>query len=52
MRPKEKVILVTGSTTGYSICKGGLMTLTRNLADAYGAEGIRVNQMNVGWTLS
>jgi NAD(P)-dependent dehydrogenase (short-subunit alcohol dehydrogenase family) len=36
----------------YSICKGGLMTLTRNLADAYGAEGIRVNQLNVGWTLT
>ena len=36
----------------YSICKGGLMTLTRNLADAYGAEGIQVNQLNVGWTLT
>ena len=36
----------------YSICKGGLMTLTRNLADAHGAEGIRVNQFNVGWTLT
>ena len=28
------------------------MTLTRNLADAHGAEGIRVNQLNVGWTLT
>ena len=36
----------------YSISKGGLMTLTRNLADAHGAEGIRVNQFNVGWTLT
>jgi NAD(P)-dependent dehydrogenase (short-subunit alcohol dehydrogenase family) len=36
----------------YSISKGGLMTLTRNLADAHGAEGIRVNQLNVGWTLT
>jgi NAD(P)-dependent dehydrogenase (short-subunit alcohol dehydrogenase family) len=36
----------------YSICKGGLMTLTRNLADAHGAEGIRINQLNVGWTLT
>ena len=36
----------------YSISKGGLMTLTRNIADAYGAEGIRVNQFNVGWTLT
>ncbi len=36
----------------YSISKGGLMTLTRNLADAHGTEGIRVNQLNVGWTLT
>ena len=25
----------------YAACKGALMTMTRNLADAYGAEGIR-----------
>jgi len=36
----------------YSACKGALMTLTRNLADAHGAERIRVNQLNVGWTLT
>jgi NAD(P)-dependent dehydrogenase (short-subunit alcohol dehydrogenase family) len=36
----------------YSICKGGLMTMTRNLADAHGTEGVRVNQLNVGWTLT
>lgn len=36
----------------YSVSKGGLMTLTRNLADAYGPEGLRVNQFNVGWTLT
>lgn len=36
----------------YSISKGGLMTLTRNIADAYAVEGIRVNQINVGWTLT
>jgi NAD(P)-dependent dehydrogenase (short-subunit alcohol dehydrogenase family) len=36
----------------YSICKGGLMTMTRNLADAHGGEGIRINQLNVGWTLT
>jgi NAD(P)-dependent dehydrogenase (short-subunit alcohol dehydrogenase family) len=36
----------------YSMSKGGLMTLTRNVADAYGAEGIRINQFNVGWTLT
>ena len=36
----------------YSIAKGGLMTLTRNLADALGSEGIQINQLNVGWTLT
>ena len=36
----------------YAISKGGLVTLTRNLADAHGAEGVRVNQLNIGWTLS
>lgn len=36
----------------YAISKGGLMTLTRNIADTYGAEGVRVNQLNLGWVLS
>ena len=36
----------------YSISKGGMTTMTRNLADAHGPEGIRVNQFNVGWTLT
>ncbi len=36
----------------YSLSKAGMMTLTRNLADAYGAEGLRVNALNVGWTLT
>lgn len=36
----------------YSISKGGLMTLTRNLADTLGPRRVRVNQMNVGWTLT
>lgn len=36
----------------YSIAKGGLMTLTRNLADAHAHERVRVNQINVGWTLT
>lgn len=34
----------------YSISKGGLMTLTRNLSDTLSREKIRVNQLNVGWT--
>ena len=36
----------------YSISKGGLMTMTRNLADALGTDGVRFNQLNVGWTLT
>lgn len=36
----------------YSISKGALMTLTRNLANAHAEEGVRVNQLNVGWTLT
>jgi len=34
----------------YSMTKGGLSTMTRNLADSLGAERIRVNQINAGWT--
>ena len=36
----------------YSISKGGLMTLSRNLADALCYERIRVNHFNVGWVLT
>ena len=36
----------------YSMSKAAMTTLTRNLADAHGAEGIRVNQLNVGWVLT
>ena len=36
----------------YSLSKAGMVTLTRNLADAYGAQGLRVNALNVGWTLT
>jgi NAD(P)-dependent dehydrogenase (short-subunit alcohol dehydrogenase family) len=36
----------------YSVSKGGLMTLTRNAAGALNRYRIRVNQLNVGWTLT
>ena len=36
----------------YSVSKGGLMTMTRNAAPALGTYHIRVNQLNVGWTLT
>ena len=55
------VILNIGSVNGYcgeynqlayAVSKGGLMTLSRNLADAHGPEGVRVNHFNVGWVLT
>jgi NAD(P)-dependent dehydrogenase (short-subunit alcohol dehydrogenase family) len=37
----------------YSVSKGALMTLTRNLGDSLHREyGIRVNQINPGWVLT
>ncbi len=36
----------------YSASKGALMTMTKNAAIAWGRYHIRVNQLNVGWTLT
>ena len=36
----------------YSAAKGALMTLTKNLAGYLNQYRIRVNQLNVGWTLT
>ena len=37
----------------YSISKGALMTMTRNLGDTLNREnGVRVNQINPGWVLT
>src|ERR1051325_936993 len=36
----------------YSASKGALMTLSRNLANALGARGVRVNHINPGWVLT
>ncbi len=36
----------------YSISKGALQTLSRNLANAHAAEGVRINHLNVGWVLT
>src|ERR1051325_7451276 len=36
----------------YSVSKGGLMTFTRNAASLLNTARIRVNQINVGWTLT
>jgi NAD(P)-dependent dehydrogenase (short-subunit alcohol dehydrogenase family) len=36
----------------YSVSKGALMTLTRNAAQTLSTHHIRINQLNVGWTLT
>lgn len=37
----------------YSVSKGALMTMTRNLGDTlYRERGVRVNQINPGWVLT
>ena len=37
----------------YSISKGALMTMTRNLGDSlFREKGVRVNQINPGWVLT
>ncbi len=38
--------------TSYSVTKGGLMTFTKNVAQQVNRDHIRVNQINVGWTLT
>ncbi len=55
------VVVNIGSVNGYcgeqnqlvyAISKGGLMTLSRNLADAHGRENVRIFHFNVGWVLT
>jgi NAD(P)-dependent dehydrogenase (short-subunit alcohol dehydrogenase family) len=36
----------------YSIAKGALQTLSRNLANAHATAGVRINHFNVGWVLT
>lgn len=36
----------------YSVSKGGLMTLTKNAASSLAKHKIRINCINVGWTLT
>jgi NAD(P)-dependent dehydrogenase (short-subunit alcohol dehydrogenase family) len=61
LKATKGCVLNIGSVNGYcgeanllaySISKGGLMTLSRNLADALGRDGVRVNHFNVGWVLT
>lgn len=41
-----------GNLLAYSMSKGALMTMTRNLAEAWSSALIRVNQLNLGWILT
>jgi NAD(P)-dependent dehydrogenase (short-subunit alcohol dehydrogenase family) len=61
LKATQGCVLNIGSVNGYcgeanllaySISKGGLMTLSRNLADALGRQRVRVNHFNVGWVLT
>ncbi len=61
LKATQGCVLNVGSINGhcgeagllaYSISKGGLITLSRNLADALCREGVRVNHFNVGWVLT
>lgn len=61
LRETKGCVLNIGSVNGYcgeanllaySISKGALMTLSRNLADALCRDGVRVNHFNVGWVLT
>ena len=36
----------------YSVSKGGLITMTRNLARAHAGERIRVNYVSPGWVIT
>jgi len=36
----------------YSVSKGALQTLSRNLANAHAVDGVRINHLNVGWVSS
>jgi len=36
----------------YSTSKGAMVTMTRNLGNANGVQGVRINQINPGWILT
>ena len=36
----------------YSMSKGAMVTMTRNLGNSLGVQGVRVNQINPGWILT
>ena len=61
LKQSQGAVLNIGSINGlageanqlaYSVSKGALITMSRNLADALGRDRVRVNHFNVGWVLS
>lgn len=61
LRRSRGVVVNIGSINGYcgepnlldySVSKGALMTLSRNLADSLAGQGVRVIHFNVGWVLT
>jgi NAD(P)-dependent dehydrogenase (short-subunit alcohol dehydrogenase family) len=61
LKAAQGAVLNVGSINGYcgeanqlaySLSKGALITLTRNLADAHGRDKVRFNHVNLGWVLS
>ncbi len=61
LKANEGCVLNIGSTNAhsgqqnlldYSLSKGAMQTLSRNLANAHGLDRVRVNHLNVGWVLT
>jgi len=61
LRRRQGAVLNIGSVNAlsgepalldYSISKGALQTLSRNLANAHAESGVRINHFNVGWVLT
>jgi len=61
LKQSQGCVLNIGSINGYcgesnqlaySLSKGAIITFTRNLADAFGREKVRFNQITLGWVLS
>lgn len=61
LKQTQGCVLNIGSINGYcgeanqlaySVSKGAVIVLTRNLADAFGLDKVRFNQITLGWVLS
>ncbi len=61
LKAREGCVLNIGSINAYSgqanlldysLSKGAMQTLSRNLANAHGTDRVRVNHLNVGWVLT